>query len=230
MEVNYTLIILGTILVIIIYILYYTIKNKGVSVTKKIYLNETNSDVPMNTLVNPLSQNYFYSLWVYVNVLSTESTLFTIEKTSALTTFFKLYITTDSKLMYQITKTDAGHALPLEIQNEIMTNFPLQKWVYIIVSVDNKVADLYIDGKLVRSQNLNDPKPPAKDSTIKYPTRVDAYISKFERQAVPMDPATAWSNYMAGNGGNYLSSLISSYGMNVTLTKDQIDYNQFTLF
>jgi hypothetical protein len=229
MEVNYTLIILGTILVIIIYILYYSIKNKGVSVTKKIYLNETNSDVPMNTLVNPLSQNYFYSLWVYVNVLSAESTLFTIEKTSASNTFFKLYITSDSKLKYGITTTDGGSSV-LQINNEIMTNFPLQKWVYIIVSVDNKVADLYIDGKLVRSQNLNDPKPPAKDSTIKYPTRIDAYISKFERQAVPMNPATAWSNYMAGNGGNYLNSLISSYGMNVTLTKDDIDYNQFKLF
>ena len=228
MEVNYSLIILGTILVIIIYILYITIKSKGVSVSKKIYLMDTNSDVPMNTLVNPVATSYFYSLWVYVNELTknNETVLFEIKETN---TFFKLYITSDNKLKYGITTNAAGSS-SLEINNEIMVNFPLQKWVYIIVSVDNKVADLYIDGKLVRSQSLSNPKSPTQAAKIAYTSGIDAYLAKFERQAVPMDPATAWSNYMAGNGGNYLSSLFSSYGMNVTLTKDQIDYNQFTLF
>jgi len=229
MEVNYTLIILGIILVIVIYIVYLTIKSKGVSVTKKIYLMDTNSDVPMKDLVNPVSTSYYYSLWVYVNTIATGDTkLFSIENSSS-AIFFKLFITGDSKLKYSITTTAAGSASP-EITNEIMTNFPLQKWVCIVVSVDNTIADLYIDGKLIRSQQLKDNKAPVRESKITYQSSVDAYITKFERQAIPMDPATAWSNYMAGNGGNYLSSLFSSYGMNVTLTKDQIDYNQFTLF
>jgi len=228
MEVNYTLIILGIILVIIIYIVYLTIKSKGVSVTKKIYLMETNSDVPMKDLVNPVSTSYYYSLWVYVNKLSGETNLFSIE-TSSTAVFFKLFLTSDSKLKYSITTSAAGSGSP-EITNEVMTNFPLQKWVCIVVSVDNTIADLYIDGKLIRSQQLKDNKAPVKEAKITYPASIDAYITKFERQAIPMDPATAWSNYMAGNGGNYLSSLFSSYGMNVTLTKDQIDYNQFTLF
>ena len=111
-----------------------------------------------------------------------------------------------------------------------MINFPLQKWVYIVVSVDSTVADLYIDGKLVRSQNLTNNKPPSKEASITYGSSVDAYITNFERQATAMDPSTAWSIYMKGNGGNYFSNLFSSYGMTVTVTKDQLDYNQFTLF
>ena len=34
---------------------------------------------------------------------------------------------------------------------DITNNFPLQKWTCILVSVDNKIIDVYLDGKLVKS-------------------------------------------------------------------------------
>jgi len=122
------------------------------------------------------------------------------------------------------------------VTNEIMGNFPLQKWVYVIISVDNKIVDLYVDGKLVRSQQLDSP-PVSTDSdfNISYGSCNDGnkckgHVAKFERIPQPMDPSTAWTKYMQGNGGSYFSKMLSSYGATVTLTKDDLDLRQFTLF
>jgi hypothetical protein len=38
----------------------------------------------------------------------------------------------------------------------VTQNFPLQKWVYIITSLDNQFLDVYLDGKLVKSARLSD--------------------------------------------------------------------------
>jgi hypothetical protein len=225
---NYTLIILGIILVVILYILYTVISEKGVSVVKKIYLNEANSSVAMKDLTNPVSVRYSYNLWVYVNELHAESVIFQIATINVPSTFFRLFLSNDAKLKYDITTAVAGGA-PL-ITNEAMTNFPLQKWVYISISVDSNIVDVYIDGKLIRSQKVDGIKPPTKSSVISYPIGFDAYITKFERRDTPSDPETVWNQYMAGNGGSYFTSLFSSYGANITLTKDSLDLRKFTMF
>jgi len=225
---NYTLIILGIILVVILYILYTVISEKGVSVTKKIYLKEPNSSVAMKDLINPESVRYSYNLWVYVNALtpSVDSEIFTVQTITTPAIFFKLFLTTDAKLKYSITNAAAGGTL---VTNEAMTNFPLQKWVYVSFSVDSNIVDVYIDGKLIRSQKVDGIKPPTKSCSITYGT-FDAYITKFERTDSPSDPETVWNKYMAGNGGSYFTSLFSSYGANITLTKDSLDLRKFTMF
>ena len=103
-----------------------------------------------------------------------------------------------------------------------------------MVSFDNQVVDLYIDGKLVRSQQLeHSPTATNKDHVILFPKDNNGnkgYLAKFERLTSPMDPATAWNKYMEGNGGNYFSRLLSQYGASLTLKKDDLDLRQFTLF
>lgn len=233
---NYTLIILGIILVVILYILYTVISEKGVSVTKKLYLKEPNSSVAMKDLSNPESVRYSYNLWVYINSLAAaDSDIFSIIATAGTVsnTFFRLFLTADAKLKYSITNSSSGNpssGTTYLATNEAMTNFPLQKWVYISISVDTNIVDIYIDGKLIRSQRMESIKPPSKSCLITYPTTVDAYIVKFDRFDKPVDPETVWNAYMAGNGGSYFTSLLSSYGANITLTKDSLDLRKFTMF
>ncbi len=114
-----------------------------------------------------------------------------------------------------------------------MRDFPLQKWVYVILSIDDSVADTYIDGKMVRSETfITKPKLTDSTSTIVFETATSAviYLTKFTRTPTPMDPSLAWSSYMAGNGGSSFSSLFASYGANFTLTKDNLDVNKMALF
>ena len=228
---NYTLVILGVILLIVIYILYKVISEKGKVVSKKVDLSESNSSVSYSDLNSPKAARFCFSVWAYVESLSSAPmTLVKVDTdtSNSPTLFFKLEVASGPTLKYTIL-TDGDGA----VEKEIMPNFPLQKWVCIMVSFDNQVVDLYIDGKLVRSQQLdNSPTATNKDHVIMFPKDNDnkGYLAKFERLTSPMDPATAWNKYMEGNGGNYFSRLLSQYGASLTLTKDDLDLRQFTLF
>ena len=226
---NYTLVILGVILLVIIYILYKVISEQGKVISKRIDLSNSNGTISYSTLSNPKSSRYSMSIWVYIDTLnpSTETEIFKVENSG--TTMMRLYSDPDTTLKYQINTTTNGL-----VTHEVMTNFPLQKWVCVVISVDNKIVDLYIDGKLIRSTQLDTmPVATSKESTVSYglcTTGCKGYISKFERIPRPMDPSTAWSKYMDGNGGNYFSKLLSSYGGRLTITKDDLDLRQFNLF
>ena len=235
---NPTVVILGAILLVVIYVLYTVISEKGKSVVKKAYLNEANAPISYNTLKNPKSSRFCFSSWVYIEELKNGTdaitNLFRVENENTAAgseenIFFSLYCNDTASLHYKIRTKDAS--AETLVDNEIMTNFPLQKWVCVMVSVDNKIVDLYIDGKLVRSQQLSDQPTDTNDAyMIKFANDVKGYLAKLERYAEPMDPGTAWSKYMEGNGGNYFSRLLSSYGARFTLTKDDLDMKQFTLF
>jgi hypothetical protein len=232
---NYTLIVLGILLIVIIYVLYNVASNAGKLVTTKLDLSaEGNGAVSYKTLANPTSSRYSFSLWVYIESVNDVSNtdIIDITSTAASSTgdFFKLYVTPSLELSYKLKDKNDNITT-----YSVMTNYPIQKWVYIIISVDGRIVDLYYDGKLIRSQQLtNSPKQTTADFSITYGTCKDklckGYIAKFERLPTPIDPTTAWSKYMEGNGGNYFSKLLSSYGASFTLTKDSIDLNKYTLF
>ena len=230
---NYTLVILGVILLFVIYILYTVISEKGKIVSKKVDLSVSNGSIGYSTLTSPKSAKYCLSLWVYVEKLksgSSETDIVLVKQDD--NKYFRLFATDQAVLKYELA---TGTSMPgTLVSNEIMSNFPLQKWVCVMFSVDNKIIDLYIDGKLIRSQTLDTlPVPTNGDFNIHYGSCGDdckVYIAKFERVPQPMDPSTAWNKYMEGNGGNYFSKLLSSYGATFTLTKDDLDLRQFTLF
>lgn len=229
---NYTLVILGVILLIVIYILYKVISEKGKVVSKKVDLSVSNGSIGYSTLTNPKSSRYYFSLWVYVENLKTSADTQIVKVVKGTDPYFELLVSNQTALKYKLA---TGTDMPgTTVTNEIMPNFPLQKWVCIMFSVDNKIIDLYIDGKLIRSQTLDTaPVPTSGDFDVQYGSCGDqckVYIAKFERVPQPMDPSTAWNKYMEGNGGNYFSKLLSSYGATFTLTKDDLDLRQFTLF
>jgi len=231
---NYTLIGLGVILCVIIYMMFRFISEQGKTVTSIVTLDgaTTNPDVPFSSLSSPTSSRYYLSFWInVVNAPSSgnETTLFKIVN-PVNTDIVRVSLTSTSELKYSMAEQSPGSTN----SHTIMTNFPLQKWVYVILSVDGKTIDLYIDGKMIRSENLvNLPVTTTKDSKFVFTNAASTavvHMAKFERNPTAVDPSTAWSNYIAGNGGNYFSNLLSSYGATFTLTKDNLDVNKFSLF
>lgn len=226
---NYTLVILGIILILVIYILYKVISEKGKVVTNKVDLNENNGTISYDRLTSPKSKRYCFSLWVYIGTPPDgTTTLFDVKDQAATPkNHFKLEIKNNATLQYSLYETGGT----TEIVKEITTNFPMQRWVYLIFSLDNKVVDLYMDGKMIRSHQINNDLQGTDETyRVSYGTGIDAFLAKFERLPAPMDPALAWNKYMQGNGGNYFSRLFSSYGATFTLKKDDLDVKQFNLF
>jgi hypothetical protein len=61
-------------------------------------------------------------------------------------------------------------------------------------------------------------------------TRYDAYITKFKHWSSSVNPETAWTTYMEGNGQSTFKNWMSSYGLDVLLKKDNVEQTKFSLF
>ena len=227
---NYTLVILGIVLLLVIYILYKVLDEKSRSVASKMDLKVSNQSVAVENTGKADSMRYYISTWIYVNNLAdiaSGTPIYKLENSSTTTKYLELLLTSSAVLQYKILDANS------QVQSyTIMSNFPLQKWVNIILSVDNDIVDLYIDGKLIRSHKVeNRIQQISKTGTnIIFGSPVDAYLAKMERQPNAMDPTNAWNKYMEGNGGNYFSRMFANYGGNFTLTKDDLDVQEFQLF
>jgi hypothetical protein len=187
----------------------------------------------------PQSANVSYGIWVYVNSWSNKSQKSLFSRSGDL----EVYLDQDTPTLYVDlfvipNGTGNGNKQTITVTN----NFPVQKWVYIIVSTDSRgFADVYMDGKLVKSVKLTGVRGTSDTQGLPDATSyinignnngtgfvpLDAYISKFVRYTYTMDPQTAWNLYLSGNGS---TSTFSHYGLQVALTKDGILQKEATLF
>lgn len=110
----------------------------------------------------------------------------------------------------------------LSYPSVMTTNFPVQKWTYLIISVqNNSLMDLYINGKLVQSSNYNiggDTKnsieKPTSSQSLQFGKKLDAYITQMYIHSKSMNTKTAWENYLKGNGS------ITNLNVNLDLTQN----------
>lgn len=215
---NPLIIILG---VIIIVILYYIIKYYFFTtnyLAEKVHLNENPVDISSNEIKNPNSILYSFGTWVYVNNF-TNCRLFTYSTAGPTVTgdntLFTLILGKDPytgignkdkpRLTALINGTTSGEKKSSN-QVIISNNFPIQKWVHVLVSVDTTFVDCYLDGKLVISNPLTPDNqfaiaPTAVPSiTYKNINSPDIYLAKLTRWDHPLDPQFVWTEYSAGNG------------------------------
>ena len=236
-------IILAIVVILLFYILYRFFMLKSTELTSTASLLEQNPKISIEN--KPTSTRYSYGIWIYVNSWdsSIDKTIF--ERTNNI----KLYFSATSPVLKCDISMDDG--VPLDgnpaptTTLEITDNFPLQKWVHIVTSVDNQYLDAYLDGKLVKSGRLFTEKVEANDdtavaeSTPKTPgddnmivgggTTYDAYIAKFNHWSLPLDPQTVWSTYSEGNGQSGMNNYISSYGIDLSILKDNVEQNKFSI-
>ena len=123
----------------------------------------------------------------------------------------------------------------------ITDNFTLQRWVYLVISVDNQFVDLYLDGKLVKSVKMMN--APFQDTDNVVSTQISSsvakgkravnfgylqgvYIAYFQRWETPLDPQSVWNYYMRGNGQG---SKLTKYNVNLDFIKDNKLTSQWRL-
>jgi hypothetical protein len=248
---NTVVIGLGIIIVILIYILYSYFSNLSATLTPSATLNTT---VPgVTTINNPSATRYAYGTWIYVNSWDPSVPHTILFRDRNINVYLDKTTPTLYVQVYMASGPPAWSA-PLMITN----SFPLQKWVHVIVSMDNQFADVYLDGKLVTSHRFLTINPdntqvmpaiPTKDAastpvyignppaTTSSPAQMpsgqtyDAYVTKFKRwDAGPVDPQTAWNTYMEGNGSSSLLGSLGAYGVNLTVLKNNVENSKLVLF
>jgi hypothetical protein len=229
-------IILGVVMLILIYILYKYFTTSTSTLGALIDLSKNNSNVAFTKkgdVVNSTSTRYAYGVWIYIDSWDSTQTkdIFFRNKVAKTTDIpehsdIRLYLEKSSPTLKCEFYTSISNTQPSETIT-ITNNFPVQKWAYIIISVDNKIVDCYIDGKLVTSQQLQN-QPIVTDSDI-FVGNFNAHLAKIQRITSPVDPQTAWSNYMSGNGGNSLKKMFSSYEVDISFKKDNVEQQKFSI-
>lgn len=201
-------------IIIVFYIIQYYFATK--SLAKNIHLSENPTDISSNEITNPRSILYTFGTWVYVNNFSNATLMNYVTASSGSVPLFSLVLggvnndgfKNKPTLRAMITGTSStGNAV-----NEIIIsrNFPIQKWVYVTISVDTTYVDCYLDGKLVISKKLENQitSSPTVDPyiTFKGPAgqtqSPDIYLTKLARWDKPLDPQSVWNEYSSGNGVN----------------------------
>ena len=230
---NSLVIILGIVIVFFIYLLFKYLTNTSTTVSPSADFTKAIPTITGDSLTAATNLSYAYGIWLYVQNWdpSAQKTIFYrpnnihvyLDKNTP-TLYCKMWLSNGSTQLITITNT-----------------FPLQKWVYIIVSVDNQFVDCYLDGKLVVSQQIPPPLQPVDSTTsplylgnsgtpnfsagvsgVSLGSGWSANALIFTRWTTPVDPQTAWNWYMKGNGKSSFSSLFGSYGINYSVLKDNI--------
>ena len=218
---NYTLIILGIVVAILIYVLYLYFSDDSQQVTDYHNLTDSAMVIQEKDLKQHSSTRYAYGIWVYVNSWSTssEKIIFKRGSTETSTDSLKVSLGQQTPSLTVTLNTNTGD------HNMLVTNnFPIQKWVYIVVSVDGNLVDTYLDGKLVKSQQFQGiPEVPSGNLES---NKFNAYVARFKRWSHPINPQTVYDEYMKGNGQG---SMIGAYGVDVSVLKDNIEQRKFSL-
>lgn len=225
---NTTTIVLGTILIIIIVFMLFQDHFTGKTKLEKQQhlLKSSPANIESTKLASPGAVNFTYTIWVFVN--STNNSNMTIFKRSGDT---DLYLTPTGTLTAVMGKDDDTTASINETETiHITNNFPLQKWVCVTISVNQKIMDAYIDGKMVKSVKLSEFFTVNKDSHIEFGKDVDIYISNFERVPSPTDPKSAYDKYLAGSGGaSLISTLLGNINVNLSVLQNNVETSRFAL-
>jgi len=141
---NTTLIFLGVVIVILVYVLYYYFTNMATTLQAQASLNLI---VPaISNLNNATSTRYAYGIWVYINTWNTNVAHTIFSRSANLKIYLDQYA--------PILKCDIAMSSGAPQTMVITDNFPLQKWTHIIISVDNQYVDAYLDGKLIQSHRF----------------------------------------------------------------------------
>ena len=242
---NAVAIILAIIVILLFYILYRFFMIKSTELSSTASLMDSNPSIPIEN--KPTSTRYSYGIWIYVNSWNSSIQKTIFERKNNI----KLYFADTAPVLKCDISMDDGQTLVAGASAptttlEITDNFPIQKWVHIVTSVDNQYLDAYLDGKLIKSGRLyseavdaENNTPASPESTPKTPadepmiigggTTYDAYIAKFNHWSLPLDPQTVWSIYKEGNGQGGMNDYISSYGIDLSILKDNVEQSKYSI-
>ena len=104
-----------------------------------------------------------------------------------------------------------------------VSNFPLQKWVNLTVSVYGRTLDVYLDGKLTHTCVLPGPANMNNlDNIIITPQGkgFDGYTSDLTYYPTASNPQEAYNIYKSGFGGNSMSNILNKYKVHISFLEN----------
>ena len=117
-------------------------------------------------------------------------------------------------------------------ENYDIINVPLQKWFFLTVSLRDRIVDLYLDGKLVRTSYLDSvPKSVDNNETffITPGGGFNGLTSSFKYLDYAVNPQTVYEMYKAGSKDQGIHSVVNKYGIKLSITQDNKEVGGFSI-
>ena len=220
--------------VVVLVVLYFIINwlfSKSTQLTRMANGNEKQTILASNIKNNSNSSNYTYSTWFYVNdwnyrfgepkVLlgrldddnnASPSIVFDAMENNI----------TISVSCYPQSQTTGLTSNKSIVHQCNVKNFPLQKWVNLIISLYGRTLDVYIDGKLVRTCVLPGvAKVSTKSDIVVTPNGgFNGWTSNFMYFDQSTNPQEAYNIYKGGFGGSLLGNMFNKYRIKFSFLTD----------
>lgn len=237
-------IIIGVFVIILLYILYlYFFSNSS---TMLVGMRDTATKVAVSSsAITPGagSLNFTFSIWIFVSEWSNSGNAKYIfyrpnpssNTSNALEMKFDSRINDINISMDVLGTTTDGGSSNLTCSVE---SVPLQSWTNIIMTLNGKALDLYLDGKLVRTCLLSGmPTWINSNAELILPSSSGAkessfqgYTSNFKYLPTSVNPREAYAIYREGFGsGNWLSGMFSKYRIKMSFLEDNVEVNSFEM-
>jgi hypothetical protein len=178
----------------------------------------TETTLKGTNLPNSFKANTAISIWFYIKTWVGGARL--IEMLKDTTSLFKVQFKATTNTIQIFPRSGD----PKTGEDCEIAEFPLQKWVNLIISFNGSAMDVYVDGKLVKSCVVNNGSKIYETNTIILgdKTKIEdvGFITNVKLKALPIAPQEAWDIYSEGFGGSPWSDLLNKYKVKLSFIVD----------
>ena len=209
--------------IIILLLLYVIFKALTTSYTTLGTMQKWNNKTTLqgSNLPSTFKANSALSVWFYIKKWVNGTNIVTFHSDASQTvTIFKVTFKNNTNTI-QIFPTSGISNDQLDCE---IAEFPLQKWVNLIISFNGSAMDVYVDGKLVKSCVVNlGSKLNNTQSIVLGDDRSKediGFITNVKLKSAPIAPQEAWDIYSQGFGGSPWSDLLNKYKVKLSFIVD----------
>lgn len=217
---NAKLVLAVVVILLLLYVIFKALTTTYTSLgTMQKWENETTlqgSNLPSN-----FKANTAISVWFYIKKWSDSAKVIHFKKVDA--TIFQVQFKIGTNTIQIFPQSGAS----VSGKDCEISDFPLQKWVNLIISFNGSAMDVYVDGKLVKScvvdggSKLGDTTSIVLgDETKKPPTHDVGFITNVKLKSTPIAPQEAWDIYSQGFGGSPWSDILNKYKVKLSFIVD----------
>lgn len=231
-------IILAVVLIVVLYLVYYYFFRNKLDQTL-ITLQDARAQqvIAASSLPAGPSTNYTFSIWFYVNDWNyrygQDKIIFgRMDQDGSVAPLVQFSSSINNIEVSLATYPSTGSSSAPVTTTCSVDDVPLQRWTNLILSLNDRALDLYLDGKLV-STCLMPGVPKMNPSSNIYVCPdggFSGYVSNFRYVADSVNPSQAYNIYKSGYGGSSaMGNLFNKYRVKLAFVEDNKELNSFEL-
>lgn len=245
--------IIGIVVVVILLYIIWSYLFTSMEVLMSFQKGTELNTMSLKNVVDSSKNNFSFSVWTYIDEwgvnYGNSKNILAVAPGGKSPCFFAIYFsktTNDLNIYVEPSNATYNVASGENVYNSLtstcsVTNFPLQTWVNISVSVYNRAIDVYIDGKLIKTCSMTTVAAPISNSSTIFiggsqkPDNnqvpgFSGFISSVVYSPDVFSPKEVWDIYSRGytNSAFNLNAL-KRYKLELAFLKDNAVLKSFSI-